>query len=29
MMKEGFIDMPGEDDSDTPHVDAETVNAGF
>jgi malate dehydrogenase (oxaloacetate-decarboxylating) len=29
MMKEGFIPMPEEDDSDAPHVDADTVNAGF
>jgi malate dehydrogenase (oxaloacetate-decarboxylating) len=29
MMKEGFIEMPDADDSDIPHVDEETVNAGF
>jgi malate dehydrogenase (oxaloacetate-decarboxylating) len=29
MMKEGYIAMPPEDDGDAPHVDEETVNAGF
>jgi malate dehydrogenase (oxaloacetate-decarboxylating) len=29
MMKEGFIAMPPDDDGEIPHVDEETVNAGF